>query len=59
MLELLAELLRGAVKESECVALFLLCFALLFVLHASNVRRLDDLRRRLAKHEESCPNGRD
>ena len=59
MIDFLAELLRGAIKESECVALFTICIILIVVMHAQNTRKLDSLRQRLSEHTNKCPYGED
>lgn len=58
MYELLAELVRSAVHESECVALFVIALVLIVVMHAQNTRKLDALNARQTEHERHCEGGK-
>lgn len=44
---LLENIIREAMREAECVALFTICLLLLFILHWSNLNKLDNIRRDL------------
>lgn len=58
MWELLVEIVRAVIKESECVALFTICVALLFTLHTFNRHRLQEIKRELEDHKQHCPDMR-
>jgi hypothetical protein len=45
--DLFKEILHEAVKESECVALFIVCLLLLILHHLSCKARVDHLQRRM------------
>lgn len=44
---LLENIIREAMREAECVALFTICLILLLLMHVSNLHKLDNIRRKL------------
>lgn len=58
LLDAIAELIRAAIRESECVGFFAIIIILLVIMHSQNLRRIDEIRQKLHDHTDNCPNGK-
>lgn len=57
MVELFAEVIRAVLKESECVALFVLFFFMGLAMHIQNVKNIERNNREIREVRERLENG--